>query len=265
MAPAFRIAVIIPARTCPYHQVVSVLEQLTPDDRLVVVLNGLAEADRFTSRGIRHPLLRWVNSGSPIGAGCARNLGAKTLEEAPMALLFCDVDDHVAPTWLAELARPLLADSADLVGGALRVRRSCGPPKVVIPTFDYWYRQAVFGGNMGITYEAWCRLGGFDDSFICCEDTELAWRAGDLGLNIQVVPSAIADVNLRSPLKEFRQRYRWGRSSVQLLQTHGIGLDHLPGLRTLFLDKRTTGFAKNPAIAALGQWVGQCQAIMSRL
>jgi len=257
MARACRIAVVIPARTCPCRQVVSVLTQLSPKDRLVVVLNGLADADRCKRRTTRHPLVTWIDAGALVGAGRARNLGVRALGGVAKALLFCDADDHIGATWVAKLAGPLLDASADLVGGALRVPRRSGAPTVVSPTIDYWHSQAVFGANMGITYEAWCRLGGFDESLASCEDTDLAWRAGNLGLKIQVVPDAIVDYSLRSPIQELRQRFRWGRSSAQLLRKHAVSLDHLPGLWTLFFDKRATGFATSPLIAALGQWAGQ--------
>lgn len=260
MARTFRIAVVIPARTCPYRQVVSVLSQLSSKDRLVVVLApelSLARK-RHKCRAIRRDLVTWVSAERSCGAGWARNLGVKALEGETKALLFCDADDCVGPTWLAELARPLLDGSADLTGGALRIRSRSGTQTVIIPKVDYWHRQAVFGGNMGITYEAWCKLGGFDESLTCCEDTDLAWRASNLGLKIQVVPAATVDYSLRSPIQEFRQRFRWGKSSVQLLQKHSVSPGHLPGLWSLFFDKRSTGFATSPLVAALGQWSGQC-------
>jgi cellulose synthase/poly-beta-1,6-N-acetylglucosamine synthase-like glycosyltransferase len=269
VAPAYRVAVVIPARTCPCRQVVSVLAQLSPDDRLVVVFNGLADSDRCKRQAMNHPLVTWIDARPPIGAGCARNLGVKALQGASKALLFCDADDCVAPAWLAKLACPLLDASVDLVGGSLRVRHGHRTPALVIPTVDYWHGQALFGGNMGITYEAWCSLGGFDESFTCCEDTDLAWRGSASGLKIRIVPGAIVDVHMRPPFQEFRQRFRWGKSSVQLLRIHGVGINHLPGLGTLFFDKATTGFAANPAVAAGGQWAGQCAGqllgIMSRL
>ena len=258
MGRACRIAVVIPARTCPCRQIVSVLAQLSPEDRLMVVLaSELADADRCKRRATCPPLVTWISAGSSVGAGGARNLGAKALRGTAKVLLFCDADDHIAPTWLTELARPLLNSSADLVGGVLRVQRRSGASTVILPTVDYWHSQALFGANMGITYEAWRELGGFDESLTCCEDTDLAWRASDLGLKIQVVPDAIVDYNLRLPIEEFRQRFRWGRSSVQLLRKHTVQLDHLPGLRTLFFDKRETGFAASPLIAALAQFAGQ--------
>ena len=257
MASVYRIAVIIPASTNPVLQVNAVLSQLTSDDRLVVVLNGIAEADRYECQKIRHPLLTVIDSRLPVGAGCARNMGIRSLEGIPKVVLFCDADDVVSSTWLTELACPLLLASADLVSGALRLIRSNGFHTLVLPAIDYWHMQAVFGGNMGITYKALNRLNGFDESLPCCEDTDIAWRAGELGMRIQVVPKAIVDYRLKSLIQELRQRFRWGKSSARLLYIHGVSFARLPNLRALLLDKKTTHFAASPVTASLGQWVGQ--------
>jgi cellulose synthase/poly-beta-1,6-N-acetylglucosamine synthase-like glycosyltransferase len=248
-----RLAVVIPARTCPCRQVVGVLPQLSSKDKLVVFFN----AGHHDHKTIRHDLLTWVNADRPCGAGHARNLGVEALsKEGARILLFCDADDYVSPTWVAELARPLLDGSADLTGGALKI----GSRKhvlTILPKVDYWYRQALFGSNMGITYKAWCELGGFDESLRYCEDTDLAWRASDLGLKIRVVPSATVNYSLRPTVREFGQRFRWGRSSVQLLQKHSVPSDHLPRLMDLFSDKRSAGFASSSLVATIGQWLGQ--------
>lgn len=223
----------------------------------MIVLNGLTEADICDCLETQHPLVTWINTGSSIGAGSARNVGVRALEVGARALLFCDADDQVSANWLAELSTPLLDGSADLVGGALRVRGPDGGSALVLPRVDYWHLQAVFGANMGMTYQVWSRLGGFDESFVCCEDTDLTWRASDAGLRMQIVPKAIADYTFRSPLQELRQRFRWGRSSVKLLRTHGVPLHHLPGLRSLITDKSASGFATMPILAAIAQWAGQ--------
>lgn len=258
MARRWRVAVVIPARTCPCRQVDRVLRQLGPQDQLVVVLNRLGSAERCECCRMRHPLITWIDMQRSVGAGCARNLGVSALgDEGAQSLLFCDADDQVTTTWLAELAGPLLESTADVVGGSLKFQQRGGTVVSISPTVDYWHSQALFGGNMGVTFDAWCRLGGFDESFACCEDTDLAWRAGREELRIMVVPDATVEVTLRPTMVEFVQRLRWGRWSVRLLQAHGVPLDHLPGLWILFRHKRASGFATNAVVAAVGQWTGQ--------
>lgn len=257
MESVCRIAVVIPAMTCPYHQVERVLSQLTPEDRLIVVFNGMTETTDKPQKKITDRHVNYLNFQSPLGAGRARNIGVKALNETPEAILFFDADDQINDMCLEELAKPLLDASADLVGGALVVREHSGCQKKFLPTVDYWYKQALFGGNMGITYEAWCRLGGFDESLICCEDTDIAWRADNLGLRIKVQPNSTINVKLKSSNQEFRQRLNWGKSSIKLLRKHSIGFSHLPRLITLIRDKKATGFARNPVIASMSQLIGQ--------
>jgi cellulose synthase/poly-beta-1,6-N-acetylglucosamine synthase-like glycosyltransferase len=250
----YRIAVVIPARTCPCRQIASVLEQLTFEDRLIIAYSP--EVADCCNRRVTSSRTIWISTGPSVGAGAARNIGARAIQEFAKVILFCDADDQIASGWLTLLANPLLNSTADLVGGGLRIGRG-STSTVVIPTVDYWHSQALFGANMGITQEAWLELSGFDESLGCCEDTDLAWRASKLGFKIQVVPEALVEYSLRPPIEELRQRFRWGRSSIQLLRKHHIELDHLPGLRQIISDKRASGFAASPLIAALAQFAGQ--------
>jgi len=192
----------------------------------------------------------------PLGGARARNVGVDALAGAK-ALLFCDADDLVEDGWLAALSGPLVAGSADVTGGTLRVRRGSRNSVIVAPAVDYSHRQALFGGNLGITWDAWRILKGFDEYFAYCEDTDFAWRAAEHRLMIEIVRDAIVHVELKSPIEEFQQRFRWGRSSVRLLDAHNVGFDHLPGLGLLLQDKEASGFAGVPALAAFGQWAGQ--------
>ena len=130
----------------------------------------------------------------------------------------------------------------------------------IFPGVDYWHAQALFGGNLGMTGNAWQILSGFDSRFRCCEDTDLAWRAAEAELRVEVVPAAVVEVDLPSILVEFRQRLLWGRWAVHLLAEHGLGGTHLPSLRDLLAHKRSMGFCRRPCVATIGQWVGQSSA-----
>lgn len=257
-----RIAVVIPARECPCQQLMALRAQSSLVDRVVVVLqDGGPETVCGSHLAVPGRLTVMTESRGPHpGPGAARNDGARSLAGSADILLFCDADDRVSPNWASKLAVPLATGAADVIGGALRLVPSPGAPVIVAPRTDFGYRQALFGANMGLTAPAWTRLGGFDPRLACCEDTDLAWRAGEAGLRVAVANDALVDYQLRKGLHEFHQRWRWGRSSVGLLKKHGLPLDRLPGLLLLYHDKRDSGFAKSPWIAALGQWVGQCSA-----
>jgi len=172
-------------------------------------------------------------------------------------LAFADSDDTAYHNWLSELRESLASGEHKLVGGVLEVVSQDGVRRVE-PGLDFWYRQAVYGCNCAVTREGWERLGGFSPGVGTCEDTDLAWRAGDIGLHVDVVRTAVVRYSLRHGWAEWRQRAVWGRSSVALLRAHDLPLSrHLPDLRGLIQHKRSVGFASSPLIAGLGQFTGQ--------
>jgi Glycosyl transferase family 2 len=254
-----RIGVVIPAAACPCPQVERVRCQLAASDRLVVVWNGPPGKHDCASLVASDPSCHWVETTTRLGSASARNLGVRTLEEAARVVAFADSDDRVMPSWLESLTRPLLDGSADVVGGVLRTQWA-RQGTTILPCVDYWHAQALFGGNLAMTGEAWQMLAGFDSRFGCCEDTDLAWRAAAAQLRVGVVLAAVVEVDLPSILVELRQRLRWGKWAVQLLAEHELGSNHLPSLRDLLAHKRSMGYCRHPSVAAIGQWVGQSSA-----
>lgn len=264
-ASSVDVGVIVPAISCPCNQVEAVLKQLGPRDRLVVAWNGGPTPHSCKANVRSDPRGIWLELPPKIGAAGARNKGAGSINPPPAILSFCDADDLVCADWLARLVAPLRADRADLVGGALHICSDLRGDKIVEPRADYWHLQSVFGSNCAIRSDAWLDLGGFDDTFICCEDTDLAWRAASSGLRVLVESAAHVQVSLRHTLRqEFAQRFRWGTWAVRLLRKHGMGLDHLPNLRMLLADKSASGFAADARVAALSQWAGHWWARLCR-
>lgn len=255
-----RVGVVIPARTCPCRQALKVLDQCAQEDQVVIVANGLKRSEDCRQRVGHHPRVTWIEAGEALGASRARNVGVNFLSGAS-TFLFCDADDLVGDCWLGALVRPLVNGLADLVGGTLSIGRGAQKRITLTPDVDFGYQQALFGGNLGITCRAWHLLNGFDESFDYCEDTDLAWRAASSGLTIKVVRDAVVHVELNAPIKELRQRFRWGKSTVKLLDSHNVTLDYLPSFRDLYRDKKASGFATNPSLASFGQWVGQRHAM----
>jgi len=251
-------AVVLPAASCVCRQAEAVKSQLGAADCLVVVWNGRRPASHTCATTVlRDGMAVWIEFPTRLGAATARNHGVQWMNGRAHILAFTDADDVVHQDWLSELCAPLVAGEADLVGGVLKVV-SGGRTRTITPGRDYWYRQAVFGGNCAITSKAWELLGGLSARVGTCEDTDLAWRASEFGLRVRIVPTAIVHYSLRRGIQEWRQRVIWGRSSVALLRAHGLALSrHLPSLPGLVRDKRVGGFASNPLIAGLGQFAGQ--------
>jgi hypothetical protein len=255
--------VIIPARRCACRQAARIAAQLGPGDRIVVVRNGPAAPCPYCDGSDQVGVVVTLRYPMPLGAATARNAGAASAPEADI-LAFTDDDDLVSPDWLGTLIRPLRDGLADLVGGVLLVHGS-DEPAVVRPGVDYWHAQALFGANMAVSRVAWDLLGGFDPSFTCCEDTDLAWRAERTGLRLVVALGAVVNHTPRRPRHEFLQRVRWGVGAVRLLRAHGVSSAQLPNLRTLLRHKQECGYCGDPWVAALGQWIGQWLGYLAHL
>jgi glycosyltransferase involved in cell wall biosynthesis len=254
----FKIVVVIPAKTCPCAQISRVLKQLGSNYYLVVVANG-KRVNRFQKcKNITiDSRVEWVIEERLLNAGKARNIGVKSLMSKKFkAILFCDADDLVDYNWVEQLSGPLQQRKADVVGGVLLYLVG-EKANIVHPAVGFWHKQALFGGNLGMTYNAWKRLGGFDEKLKCSEDTDLSWRAKTLGLRVQVEYTAIVTVKARQIFDEFVQRFCWGLYSIPLLRKHSISFDHLPTFGQILYDKVESGFARQPTLSTIAQFGGQ--------
>lgn len=249
-----RIAIVVPATRCPRGQVLRIREQLSSDDRIVVSWNGVGAHSPCCDDIV--DCLDWIASPPFIGAASARNCGVATVVNRAKVLLFCDCDDLVDSNWVAKLAAPLLDGAADLSAGSLRFVTKRGGRTLVLPESDYGYKQAVFGGNCGVSRAAWLKLDGFDAGLRCCEDTDFAWRAVDAGLRVQVVPGAVVNVFEKPLIAELVQRFRWGVWDVRLLNKHHLALNRLPGMATMMSHTRSLGYSARPCFATLAHQIG---------
>jgi GT2 family glycosyltransferase len=253
------VGVVIPASDwakCPINQARSVTRQLTERDQLIVVLGSGLREEYHTSE-LEQLGADIVVMDDPTNAADTRNTGATALAPDIEHILFCDADDTVAEAWVTALSSALQSEIANLVGGVLNLRNQKCVDDPFAPDVDFGFRQSVFGGNMGLTREAWTTLGGFDKTLDYGEDMDIAWRAPEHGFTVSVVPDAIVHCSLESLVPELAQRFRWGQWSVKILRKYGLTAKHLPSLRGLYTHKRDSGFANCPLTAAVAQWVGQ--------
>jgi GT2 family glycosyltransferase len=251
-----RIVAIIPAFKCPCIQATRVIQQLSPQDRVIILWNNDHDAHRCEKLLSTFSIVKWISAPLMLGAAGARNLAVDSLETLPDAILFCDSDDFVMPNWVMHLALPLLDGRADVVGGMLNICHKRKEQRRIAPSIEYWYRLSLFGGNCGLTPAAWTILKGFDESLLCSEDTDLAWRAADAGLRVHIVAEALINVIPKTLFREILQRWNWGFWDSHLFSKHGLHYCQYPALTSMIHHTTNAGYASYPAIAALGHWTG---------
>jgi glycosyltransferase involved in cell wall biosynthesis len=191
---------------------------------LLICDNGSTDATARIVERFRDRLpLTWVDASAHRGPGAARNTGAAVARGQWLA--FCDADDVVAHDWLARMCaalerfafvagrfdgtllndeRTLRSRSLDQTDGLQQAADGSGMPH-------------AGAGNMGLHLELFRRVGGFDLSMTCLEDTDLSWRVQQLGVVLHYVPDVVVHVRLRSSLADmYRQARGYGRAHAVL-------------------------------------------------
>ena len=165
-----------------------------PPDRLevIVVDNGSSDGTQELIRGwtgIRHAF------ETKRGAAAARNHGARLASHEILA--FTDADCILDPAWLRPLVAALADRSVGLAGGRILAR----PGGSLVERFGERIHdhEAALGGSfpcaIGMSWA--CRrsqfweLGGFDESFLRCQDSDLSFRIHESGCRLRYVPESV--------------------------------------------------------------------------
>ena len=226
----------------------------------------------------REPRGRVTVASGGAGGARVRNVGARATHGDFIA--FCDADDLPDDAWLSGLAS--VAPNADLVAGLNEYERLNAPlvrswhperprdrPQVICG-----FLPLATGANGGIWREVFDALGGFDESTVSGEDTDLSWRAQLLSYTLVFAPDARVHYRYRPTLRGLaRQYYKYGKGNAWLFQRHaragmppsrlGAGLRRwwllLPLLLRLRSDPSARGRCVQLAALSAGRIVGSIQ------
>lgn len=160
--------------------------------------------------------VRVVDASARRGPSAARNIGVRHARAG--LLLFCDADDVVAPRWVRSLVDALA--TSPFAGGPCRP--FADRTDIWMPGYDTealpvaWDDLSyAFAGNLGVTREAFDRIGGFDETLTGAEEIDFAWRARGLGVRPAFVPAAEVRYRIRPSLAgRLRHEFNSGRGTM---------------------------------------------------
>ncbi len=240
--PAF--SVIIPTfnRADTLGQAIhSVLNQGYTDFELLVVDDGSTDHTPALVEAISDPRLRYLRQPNR-GRTNARNRGAALARGR--YITFLDSDDEALPEWLAHFGRAFTDPRVGLVYAGMQVVEPGQPRQVVLPrpagpVFEHQPGLFGPGGTFGLRQELFRAVGGYVETLVYSENTELALR---------LIPYCVQNgwrvVGLAEPLLVYYKRppaaarsaahCRATLESVQyILQHHGPRLrQHPPAYAT---------------------------------
>lgn len=204
-------------------------EECAFDWEVIVADNGsidetVAVAKRYLGR---LPGMRIVNASARRGAAFARNVGAR--HATGSRLVFIDGDDVIAPGFLSAIWAALAEH--EFVAPRIEARsmnRHWGARLGEHPQYHGLMRYHsepflyhVSGCGMGLRRATFERLGGFDETMLRLQDSDLCFRAQRAGIAIAFVPGALIHGRNRSTFWGImRQSYGWGVAEVELARRY---------------------------------------------
>ncbi len=211
------------------------------DLEVLVADNGSTDGslELAASYGDQLASLRVLHAADRKGPAHARNVAAAAATGD--VLLFCDADDEVAEGWIDGLVRVLERHEAaasrheiERLNGEQARRlhgdaaQQHGLPAYTNPPF----LDHAGGCGFGIRRDVFEELGGFDESYVALEDTDLCWRLQLAGHRLVFAPEAIVHVRFPATLRgAFRQAARYGLYNVYIYtQYRPRGMPRLPAL-----------------------------------
>ena len=212
------LSVVIPARNAAGELPRTLAALAQPGvEEVLVVDNGSSDG---TGDAARVGGARVIVLDRP-GRAAARNAGAAEASGARLA--FLDAECRPDPGWADALGRCL--DRSALVGGPVAIETGSRPR--ASERFDSLWRfqqertiregHWAASANLGVTREAFARVGGFNGTYDSAEDVDFCIRAARLGIDIAYCPDArVVHPGSRSLQEVLARGFRQGHESTRL-------------------------------------------------
>jgi GT2 family glycosyltransferase len=217
------VSIVVPTRNRA-ERLRALLESLAtqkgPDFEVIVVDNA---SDDDTQAVIAAAGARGIRLDQPLGPAVARNRGWR--EAQGKLVVFTDDDVVAQPGWLDALSSAHARDPEAIVQG-----RTVPDPREAHRLSAFSRSQEASGPgpwfqtcNIAYPRALLERVGGFDESFsdAAGEDTDLGWRALELGTRVVYEPAALNwhAVHEPGPLALIRATQKW-RMGVRNVARH---------------------------------------------
>lgn len=196
---------------------VLVVNNRSTDDTVAAVLRF---ADRL-------PRLRVIDAHERQGAAHAMNAGVRAAASDHIA--FCDADDVVAAGWVRAMGDALMHHP--FVSGPLENRRLNTSPLTrnrynsqtegVQAYTEPPFLPHAGAGNMGVRRSLFNSVGGFDESFETCFETDFCWKMQLRGIPLTPVHDAVVHVRYRDNARALvRQAEKYAEYNVALYKRY---------------------------------------------
>ena len=230
-----KISVIIPcynAEPTIERQLNALAQQSWSDEWQVIICNNRStDATIDIAKNYREKIQNFsiIEAFGKQGTAYAMNVGAKYASGE--ALLFCDADDMVGPTWLSAMGKALekydfVACKTDtrLLNAHLPKHHGYGNPQRTGLQY-LWYPPYLCHagcGTMGVKRALHLTVGGFDESIRHLFDTDYCIRVQiNSNIKLHYVPEAILHIGYRDSIfGTFKQSFNYAEFNILLFSKY---------------------------------------------
>lgn len=208
----------------------AIMGQMSSEDEIIVVDNGSSDGSLKRIQHIQNVLLIH-KPDSTIGA--VRNAGSEMAKGQILA--FIDADCIICPRWRENVIKTFSNNEIGATGSKVDI------PDDAVWIEKAWYSQRdsksysasyINSGNLIVKKDVYEEVGGFLESLITGEDSELGWRINKAGFAILNNPE-IRAIHMGNPkkLRNFYNKEKW--HALGMLGTFKISCYDKPLIMTI--------------------------------